>query len=406
MSESINPNTPVTETATVTSLNSGESAATFDELDAIMSQPKMKPGKKAEKDETDEPKATKQKESKDLTSDDRKSEPKKEAKESKEAGKEKAEKLAEEKARKIFKAKHADKEIDLDEDAEFTVKVNGQDIPVKAKDLFQNYSGKVAWDKKFTELDKDRKAFRGEATEFNKSKSQIKEMFGEKDPTIRMFKMAQLAGVSPMEFRKNFFNDAIKDVETYYSLGETERKARDLEFENQYLKYQADASHKSLTEQQSHRELDRKVNTLTQQHGIGLDNFVSRFEMVDSLGEQEKSLLEKQGKFVQGKPTPEFIVETIVKDSLWSATEDALEGVKLDWTPEMKSKNILDLVENCYQQGFKPADIPEIVSEIWGKGRAKEVVSERQRERSEHMSGKKEVAAAQSSSGPMFFDEM
>ena len=140
-------------------VNSGSGPVSFDELEEVTKAPK-----KAKKEEPKEEKAEKVEKSKDLTSDTDKGkkaeskeakEPKAEPKESKEEAK--ASEVPEKPPRKTIKAKYADTELDLDEEALVPVKINGKEELVQIKDILGNYSGKVAWDKKFSELDVNRK---------------------------------------------------------------------------------------------------------------------------------------------------------------------------------------------------------------------------------------------------------
>lgn len=397
----INPNTPVTENDPTVSLSGGESPASFDELEQIMSNKVS--SQKTGKAKTDEGEKG-QKTSMDLSNSDPakggskdkggKAEAKKDAKdgEGKPTDEQKAktaEALAQ--ARKAFKGKFGDKELEVDEDTEFTVKINGQEVPVKAKDLFTNYSGKVAWDKKFSEIDKERRSFKAEQGKFDSIKSQVREMFEEKDPTVRLFKMSQIAGVDPMTFRKNFFDDMSKEVETWLAMTDDERKARDLEFENRYLKYQADAAQKTLKERQFLEEVDTKVKGLLQKTNVAPESFVSRYEELASLDSNAKAMLEREGKMFGGKPSPEFIVETIQKDALWESAASAFEGVKHQMDENKLTKTMLELVESAYTNGLKPEDMPDIVSELWGKGRAKRVVDQVEKERQQYYEGQRPV---------------
>lgn len=420
----INPNTPVTTQAPQSTVSSGETA-TFDDLEGLFLNPEHRvkgAGKKTAKSEgggEPEKKAQPKEEKKSVTpiepkdvdakAKDSEKKPAKQNREEKESAKLEADKAAAAKARRLFKGKHQDKDFEIDEDADFYVKVNGQELPVKAKDLFDNYSGKVAWDKKFNELNTERIGFKKERGRFEQQINQVRDMFQEKDPQVRLFKMAQIAGVSPVEFRKQFFDEMTKEVESYLSMDEHERKARDIEFENSYLKYEADAARRALADQQSLAELDLKVKGLLEKSQVPQDHFVSRYEELVSIPKEQKEILQREGKLGKnGQPTPEFIVETIQKDRLWSSVESALEGVKLEWNPQERAKKILNLVEDAYANGMKPSDIPEIVSEIWGKGRAKRVVERVEREREEHYSGKRDVNPAYRSSSvePLTFDDL
>ena len=156
--DSINPNTPITSNLTKEGTIEADATGgplSFDDLEEI-----TKTKAKAKKEAKDE-KPEKTEKSKDLTSDtDKGKKPEtKEAKpkESKEPKEGETSEADPKPTRKTIKAKYADTELDLDEEAMVPVKINGKEEMVPIKDLLGNYSGKVAWDKKFSEVDMSRK---------------------------------------------------------------------------------------------------------------------------------------------------------------------------------------------------------------------------------------------------------
>lgn len=425
MSTDINPNTPVTGGTNNESveINNAEQGASFEELESMFLNPehrnrtpkreKSDSGKSQESKKevkVEEPKeADTSGKTKDLRpnakSDEKKTETKKETSKDEKAG-EKEESKLEKQIKKMLKARHGDKELEIDEDTEVFVKVNGQEIPVKASELAKNYSGKVAWEKKFTEVDLQNRRVKGDFQRLDGMKSQIREALTEQDPTIRLFRLAEISGADPMTFRKNFFEEMTKEVETWLSMSDEERKAKDLEFENRFLKFNHDRTQKQLAAQQTQRELETKVRTLLQKTGIEPKAFQDKYEELASYSDREKQILEQYGKFANGKPTPEYIVETIEKNALWDATVDALEGVKTDWTPELRNEKIFNLVESAHRDGMKPGEIAQIVHDVWGKGRAKKIVEEAERDREEHYTGKKEVPVHSNSPDVWNFDQL
>lgn len=403
MSE-INPNINMTETQTGTAgkveLSSGSAPLTFDELEQVSKDAKR--AKSAEK------KAEKET-SIDLTSDDKKGKETKEAKAEKPTTTDKESKPTEkqatenkeniEKARKIIKAKLNDSEIDLDEEALVPVKINGKEEMIPVKDLLGNYSGKVAWDKKFTEIGQREKSIKSMEFRAKQAADSLKSVFEEQDETKRMFKMATMAGVDPVTFRKNFLESNINLLEKYYGMSEDERKADALAYEAQYHKHRADTLDSTYKEQESQRALQTKVAELRASHQISEDEFSNYSDQVEQAvaqGNLDKSFL-----------APEKIVETIKKDQLWNAIDSELQNLNLPWNEQERNSKILKMVEDAHQMGFKPQDMGEMVSEIWGEKKAQKQVQQIKKERDEFMTGKKDVPQVTAQkSGPVFFDEM
>lgn len=401
MSE-INPNINMTETQTSTGgkveLNSGSAPLTFDELEQVSKDSKrVKAAEKKAEKET----------SIDLTSDDKKGKEVKEAKAKEPAANDKESKPEQatenkeniEKARKILKAKLNDSEIDLDEESLVPVKINGKEEMVAVKDLLGNYSGKVAWDKKFTEIGQREKSIKGLEFRAKQASDSLKSVFEEQDETKRMFKMASMAGVDPVTFRKNFLDSNINLLEKWYGMSEDERKADALAYEAQYHKHRADTLDSTYKEQETQRALQTKVDALRASHQISEDEFTNYTDQVEQAvaqGNLDKSFL-----------APEKIVETIKKDQLWTAVDTAIQGLNLTWNDQERGNKILKIVDDAHQMGFKPEDMAEMVSEIWGEKKAQKQVQQIKKEREEFMTGKKDVPQVTSQkSGPVFFDEM
>lgn len=403
--ESVNPNTPVTNSMTTDDgtleVNSGSGPVSFDELEEVTKAPK-----KAKKEEPKEEKAEKVEKSKDLTSDTDKGkkaeskeakEPKAEPKESKEEAK--ASEVPEKPPRKTIKAKYADTELDLDEEALVPVKINGKEELVQIKDILGNYSGKVAWDKKFSELDVNRKNIAAQELKVKEISNAIKSIYDEQDPQIKMFRMAQLAGIDPVEFRQKFFNENISLLEKYYSMTEDERKADALAYEASIHKHRADTLEKSVKEKEAYEALQTKVAQLRERHQISESDFVDAYDRLEAQA--------KNGQIDPKLITPEYIIEAVQLDRLWGAASEKLEALELDWNQQTKIQNLQKLVTNAHQLGLKPEDMAEMVDELWGIKKAQKKIEEKKKQNQEFTSGKKEVAQVTPKSADVWsFDQI
>lgn len=396
--DSINPNTPVTSNLTKDGKIEADAAGgplSFDELEELT----MK-SKKAKAEKSEEPKEKTEK-SKDLTSDTDKGKKVEKAASKKEddsSGKE-AEKSEDTPKRKTVKAKYSDNEYDLDEESVVNVKINGEETPVMVKDLLSNYSGKVGWDKKFSEIDKTRKTLATQELKLKESSEQIKSIFEEQDPNIKMYKMAMLAGVDPVQFRQKFFDENISALEKYHAMSDDERKADALSYEAAIQKHRADTLEKSAKEKQEYDSLQSKVAQLRASHQISESEFVTQYDKI--LEAVSKGILTKEDL------NPEFIVDTIKKDRLWNAAEKQLESLGLDWDQKTKSERLRRLVEHSHTLKLEPSLMAEMVDELWGVKKAQKKIEEKKAENKEFLSGKKDVQQVTAkSSEPVFFDDV
>lgn len=408
---SINPNVNMTTTDVTVDgkleLNSASGAVTFDELEQLTAEEKRSKSKKSKEEKAvqdDKPKSKNEK-SVDLTSDENKGSNAKS--ESKEASKEKSpdkeseqgKEASEAKLRKLIKAKLSDKEIELDDETLVPVTVNGVEEMWTLKELRADKAGKTAWDKQFTELSKQKKAQAAHEMKLRAAADQVKDIFNEQDQDMKMFKLAKLAGVDPVQYQEKFFNDNINLLEKWYSMSEDERKADALAREAKFHKHRADTLEGSVKQEQSQRELNAKLEKLRASHQVSEDEFISQYDQI--------SKMIQSGEFDKSKVTPEYIIETIEKDRLWNAVDASLKNLNLPWSSEQRGEQILKFVDNAHHLKLKPQDMAEMVDEIWGHKKAQKKVQEISDDRREFLSGKKDAPQARAKTeAPMFFDDI
>ncbi len=385
MSEVINapvnaPSAPSTSAPTTEVVGSGDSTpVTFDDLTdlrAIKPKGEKKDVKVEAKDKGEKP----------------------EGKETKEAGKEKADTLAkaeQEKAKekeavaaRKLKAKLKDKEMELDEDIMFSHKVDGQSVDIPIKELLSNYSGKTAWDKRFSELDRERKSWTSQKTE---AEARIKSIMDAQDPEERFFKMAEFAGKHPVEVRRKFLEENMNLLEKWYGMSEDERKADELQFENKYLRTQAERAKSDLETRTRQETLAKQASQISQKYGIDIESYQEREQILQDL--------RKEGK-LDKDVSPDFVASTLIKDKLWDFAESQLKTFNVQMPEAQKNEALMSLVEMSYDQGLSQKQLADVVDELWGSKAAKTVVEEKIQQRQEFMEGKK----AKQSSEPKSYD--
>lgn len=396
--DSINPNAPVTAPITNTEgkavLEGGETPLTFDELEHLTIEKKNAKAKPKE-------------ESIDLTSDEnkgkkteaKKEDVKEESPEEKDAKKQESDsKKAEKELRKTIKAKFKDADLELDEETLIPVTVNGKEELWTLKEIRNQQSGKVAYDKKFSELDKIRKEVLTKDQSLAKTNELIKSVFEEKDPTLKMIKMSQLVGVDPVQFRNQFLADNIKMLEKWYTMSDDERKADALEYEARVHKHRADTLENATKQQQSDKELHEKIATVRASHNLSEEDF---FNTLDKLYAQaDKGIIKPESI------TPENVAMAFKADQYFNATIKALEPVAQTLDSKTYEKMIQEISLGALHNDLKLEDINHIVDELYGKGKAEKKVSEKKKQIEEFVSGKKEVQQSQKFDQPLFFDEI
>ena len=386
--DSVNPNTPVTSNLTKDGTIEADATGgplSFDELEEVTMS-----AKKAKSEKKDKPEP-KQEKSKDLTSDsDKGKEKSPQAKQASEPVGKKASTEEESdaptmaQARKMIKAKFQDSEIDLDEEALVPVKINGKEEMVQVKDLMTNYSGKTAWDKKFSELDQTRKQTQGQQQKVQEITNMIQQVYEEQDPELRIMKIAKLAGIDEMQFRQKFYQDNVQWLEKYYTMSDDERRAEDLAYEAKVHKHRADTLEKSIRDQEDYKSLNGKVENLRASHNVTEREFVEKYDQLETLV--------KLGRISSQQVTPETIVQAITNDRYVGAALNKIDNLGLQWNEQTKNQNITRAVTKAIEHGLTIEEMIEGMDEAWGIKKAQRKIEEKKRENQEFISGKKPVS--------------
>lgn len=295
------------------------------------------------------------------------------------------------------KAKAGDQELELPEDALFTIKVDGKDVPVTYKDLAENYSGKTVWSRKFTELDRQTK---DHARKVGEVESKIKTLMQEEDPEMRFYHMAKLAGQDPVAVRQKYFEDNMKMFEKYALMSDDERKADFANFENRVLKHELEQQRSAETQRTQFEQISKKVSELQKAHKVSSDEFNTWYDQLEGLA-KNGSLADK-GIQSEKNLTPEFVVEIITKDRMFNEAYKIAGELKLD----NAEKRVFNFIESAYNDGFKTEDIPDLMMATYGGKPKAKAITEKVKEREEFLQGRTPVKSETKASEALLFDDI
>jgi len=221
-----------------------------------------------------------------------------------------------------LKAFRDGKQYEIPEDAQIQVKVNGKSEKVSLTDLRDNYSGKVAYDEKFSTLTEERNHFKSEKESYNAEIETIKEHFGnirqltergmsgEVDPVSSMNYMLDLMGINTVDYNKAMFNHMSEEFDMYAQMTESERDAHWTKRENAYLVKKQESLTTRQAEEKTQADLNQHVNSLREAHSISEEDYVSA----------ENDLKSENFQGI----TPEKIVQAAKLKPLLSQADDML----------------------------------------------------------------------------------
>jgi hypothetical protein len=272
----------------------------------------------------------------------------------------KAEQKAVVKEIKRLQALYGDDKYDIPVDAKLKHKVDNEEVELSMQDLLNNYSGKQSWDKKFTELDKERTTHKKELEYVNQYVAEFARRSKE-DPVAAFEFLAEFAGADPLEFRKNLRTQFVSKWGDYLQLDEASRRQIDMQEENEYFRKKYENQIQRERAEQGRMQLEAQFAEVEKSHNISKER----------RSELEKDLRELGN--VQSI-TPEMVV------SLHQAYERQDRAIAaLDkLNPEFVSDNTkFTLAESLLTSNpnMTDAELSDMLHKLWGNDIQKAVNS-------------------------------
>jgi len=282
---------------------------------AVEKDQKPEKEEKEEKKEAKEPDKKVEKKKSDLDTleddDDVKEEEKKISKEEKDEKEEKpeddTEKSEEEKEDKAevkkLKIRMSDGLYGIESDAKIRVKVDGEFQEVPLQDMINDYSGKTAWDKKFSEIGQEKKVLESEKAQITKSKEFLQETVSEvmghlqdpeKNPLDALNFLVEKSGQDSYTVWRRTLEANLEEVESLMYMSDVERKAYFLEKKDEFRTKSDEARKAEFAKEESFNQALQKVDSLRQAHGVSEEQFLKALDELDESGHDTNKMSDEQ----------------------------------------------------------------------------------------------------------------
>ena len=200
---------------------------------------------------------------------------------------------------KKIKAKNGEEELGLDPELEFQVKIDGKVENVKLKDIINGHSGRVAIDRRFSELNNQTKTFKADKTKFEEERSfvvshlkdirskYVDAIEGKAHPFEALEHQLDIIGVDSHNYYNKMLEKLWPDFEFLYNANDDQREAFFTKKELEHLKRRGERENQFSSETKKKKELADKVESIRKQSGISEEDFVEVFNKIkEKTGEQ------------------------------------------------------------------------------------------------------------------------
>lgn len=185
-----------------------------------------------------------------------------------------------------------DELFNVDADSMFKVKVDGELMDVPVQELINNYSGKTAWDKKFTEIGKEKKVLEAEKSQILQQKQQLSEHVKKaiaplKDPNANpldsLMYLVEISGEDPYTAYRRIMESNLEEISTLMDMTETERELHFHKKKDELHSSIARKRQEAQTKEQAFNQAIQKVDQLRQSFNVSEDDFVDASEELERI---------------------------------------------------------------------------------------------------------------------------
>ncbi len=218
------------------------------------------------------------------------------------------------------------------------VKINGKMEEVKLSDLKANYSGKIAYDKKFSEFDKERKQFQAEKQQLIVPIQKFKQLIADGKAGDALLHILDTTGEDAYTFNNKLIRALTPIIQERLSMSPEQLEALDARSEVEHLRKKEQSLAERTRSEQSHKELVNRIEKLKETHSISEDDF-------QKAAENLKRRLDADGKYKKEEFTPELVANFHLASKYSDRAFKAIDSVdkNLGDDPKLASE-LIDLM--------------------------------------------------------------
>ena len=180
----------------------------------------------------------------------------------------------------------------IDAESTIPVKIDGKTEEIPMQELINNYSGKTAWDKKFTEIGKEKKTLEFEKASLTKQKESLTHHLNmalgpikdiNKNPIDSLLYLVEMSGEDPYNAYRRIMEANLDEIGTLMDLSEVERE---LYFHKKKDELHNNVARKRSEKQQSEQTFNQavqRIDSLRQAHNVTESAFVDASEELESI---------------------------------------------------------------------------------------------------------------------------
>lgn len=278
---------------------------------------------------------------------------------------------------KVLTGKNGEDSLEVPANTTFTHKVDGEEVEVPLQELLNNYSGKVAYDRKFQELDGRIKEFENDKNNIDSNINQFFKLAAGGNEVGALDFLLESAGKSYGLDRETFLNGFAEQIEPqlleWVNMSEADRQLKQLQNENDYYKRQRESEAKRLSDEQTQVELEQQISKIQEVHGLDKAQFVKYYDQIVSNPKTIEGL--NQNEVLQ------LVDRYIDNTNNYNQAKDILSGIDAELVKNEDAVwDFVDTVNLVNQQSgtkFSKEELISVAKEVYGIDKIANDISDR-----------------------------
>jgi hypothetical protein len=251
-------------------------------------------------------------------------------------------------------AKYGEEILELHPDTKFVHKVDGKEEEVTIRELLNDKSGERAWDRRFQELDHDKKQWQAKTQKIDKFVTDFFNKAITPGKSFEAFEMlAEATNQDPIEFVANLRNSILQENQKYLNMSEEERRLFDIQQKTDFYNRQLQAKAEAYKQEQAMNAAQQELAAFQEKYQLDQEKSNEIFETLVKAGRDPQTM------------SVADLEAYHVNDIAYSKAEAAIGKLKADW---LTNDDIVDVVAKFVKKDLSvtPEAVENYVATVFG----------------------------------------
>lgn len=249
----------------------------------------------------------------------------------------------------------------LSDDQKIKVKVDGEEQEITLKEYKNGISGQKAIQKRFNEVDNERKSLQAEIDNINKYVAELGNTMKNVSMVEGLNKIAELNGIAPHQVEQALIKELLPRIQELQGMDEQQRELQYKQKELEYKEKQLESESNLSAQKQAQAELQSNISRAREAHAISDDEWNDAFKYLDKNLDPSEEI------------TIDLVSQKVLFDRAGAKTQEVLKS--FDNGKYLQDQEINRTLHEIILDNpdFDDQDLKDILSSAYGESQQKKV---------------------------------